>query len=186
MDTTSRRTILQLAAAVPLIAVGAGVAGAAGGPEVGKPAPDFSLPSATWDTVSLKQYRGKKIVLIEFVGAAFAPTCVANMEARGVDHAKFEALNVQVVGISSDSPFALKAQSDSLKLAYPLLSDRPPTTITRYGVLAPDKVRALRAYFLIDQQGVLRKKWLLGPKGDEQVFASEPILKAIQELPKKA
>ena len=91
-----------------------------------------------------------------------------------------------MLGISSDSPFALKAQSDSLKLAYPLLSDRPPTTITRYGVMAPDKVRALRAYFLVDQQGVLRKKWLLGLKGHDMVFASEPILKAVQEPAQKA
>ena len=184
MDLTSRRTILTLAAAAPALALGPHVAdAAAGSPEVGKPAPDFSLPSANGETISLKQYRGKKIVLIEFVGAAFAPTCVANMEARGVDHAKFEALNVQVLGISSDSPFALKAQSDSLKLAYPLLSDRPPRTIERYGVLAPDKVRALRAYFLVDEQGIIRKRWLLGLKGDDMVFSSEPILKAIQELP---
>jgi peroxiredoxin len=110
---------------------------------------------------------------------------VANLQARGADHAKFEALNVQVLGISSDSPFALKTQSDSLKLAYPLLSDRPPRTIERYGVMAPDKVRALRAYFLIDQQGILRKQWLLGLAGDDIVFTSEPILKAVQELQNK-
>lgn len=89
---------------------------------------------------------------------------------------------MQVLGISSDSTFALKTQSDSLKLAYPLLSDRPPRTIERYGVLAPDKVRALRAYFLIDQQGIVRKQWLLGAAGDDIVFSSEPILKAIQDL----
>jgi hypothetical protein len=48
--------------------------------------------------------------------------------------------------------------------------------------MAPDKVRALRAYFLIDQQGILRKQWLLGIAGDDIVFSSEPILKAVQEL----
>lgn len=182
MDATSRRTVLALMAAVPAAALGASVAPAATSPDIGKAAPDFSLPATTGESVSLRQFRGKKIVLVEFVGAAFAPTCVANMHARGVDHAKFEALNVQLLGISSDSPFALKAQSDSLKLTYPLLSDRPPRTIERYGVMAPDKVRALRAFFLIDQQGILRRKWLLGLAGDDMVFSSEPILKAIQEL----
>jgi len=107
---------------------------------------------------------------------------VANIEARGADNAKFDALNVQILAISADSTFALKTQSDSLKLPYPLLSDRPPKTIERYGVLAPDKVRALRAFFLIDQQGIVRKQWLLGLAGDDIVFSSEPILKAIQEL----
>lgn len=110
---------------------------------------------------------------------------MANIQARGADHAKFEAANVQIIGISSDSPFALKTQSESLKLPYPLLSDRPPKTIERYGVLAPDKVRALRAYFLIDEKGILRKQWLLGLAGDDIVFSSEPILRAVQEMQKK-
>jgi peroxiredoxin len=107
---------------------------------------------------------------------------VDNIQARGADYAKFEALNVQVLGISSDSTFALKTQSDSLKLPYPLPSDRPPRTIERYGVVAPDKVRALRAFFLIDEQGIVRKQWLLGIAGDDIVFSSEPILKAVLEL----
>jgi hypothetical protein len=42
--------------------------------ELGKPAPDFSLPAASGETISLRQFRGKKIVLVEFFGAAFAPT----------------------------------------------------------------------------------------------------------------
>jgi peroxiredoxin len=42
--------------------------------ELGKAAPDFSLPDTNGGTVSLKQFRGKKIVLLEFFGAAFAPT----------------------------------------------------------------------------------------------------------------
>jgi len=91
-------------------------------------------------------------------------------------------LNVQVLSISSDSTFAQKTFADSLKLPYPLLSDRPPKVITRYGVLAPNKAYALRAYFLVDQQGILRKQWLLGIAGDDIVFPSEPILKAVQEL----
>jgi thioredoxin-dependent peroxiredoxin len=42
--------------------------------EIGKPAPDFTLPSASGENVSLKQFRGQKMVLLEFFGAAFAPT----------------------------------------------------------------------------------------------------------------
>jgi peroxiredoxin len=87
-----------------------------------------------------------------------------------------------VVAISADSTFALKTYSDSLKVPYPLLSDQALKTIRSYGVLAPDKVRPLRAFFLVDQQGTLRKQWLLGIAGDDIVFPSEPILKAIQEL----
>ncbi len=42
--------------------------------EVGKPAPDFALPSTTGENISLRQFRGRKLVLIEFYGAAFVPT----------------------------------------------------------------------------------------------------------------
>ena len=41
--------------------------------EIGKPAPDFSLPGTNGETVSLRQFLGKKVVLLEFFGAAFAP-----------------------------------------------------------------------------------------------------------------
>ena len=53
-------------------------------------------------------------------------------------------------------------------------------------MLAADNVRALRAFFLIDEKGILRKQWLLGPEGDNIVFTSEPIIKAVQELKGKA
>jgi peroxiredoxin len=89
---------------------------------------------------------------------------------------------VQVLGISSDSTFALKTYADSLKLPFPLLSDRYLKAIRGYGVLAQDNVRAYRAFFLVDQQGVVRKQWLLGAAGDDIVFSNEPILKAIHEL----
>ena len=41
--------------------------------EVGDKAPDFTLPSTTADKISLSQYRGKKIVLLEFYGADYSP-----------------------------------------------------------------------------------------------------------------
>ncbi len=76
--------------------------------------------------------------------------------------------------------------ADSLKLPYPLLSDGPElTTIQRYGILSAAKTYAQRSFFLVDQQGILRHQWLLGAAGDDTVFPSEPILKAVQELTAK-
>lgn len=92
---------------------------------------------------------------------------------------------MQIIGISSDSTFALKTYADSLKIQFPLLSDRHLQATRRYNVLAPDKVRALRAFFLVDERGILRKQWLLGLAGDDIVFASEPIIAAVQELKSK-
>jgi len=42
--------------------------------EVGAQAPDFTLPSTTGEAISLSQFRGKNLVLIEFYGVDFAPT----------------------------------------------------------------------------------------------------------------
>ena len=42
--------------------------------EVGEQAPDFTLPSTTGEGISLSQFRGKKLVLLEFYGVDFAPT----------------------------------------------------------------------------------------------------------------
>jgi thioredoxin-dependent peroxiredoxin len=66
----TRRLLLGLPLAVALSTVAASGAMVL---EIGKPAPDFSLPGTTGETVSLRQFRGKKIVLLEFFGAAFAP-----------------------------------------------------------------------------------------------------------------
>ena len=43
-------------------------------PGVGEPAPDFTLPSTTGEEISLSQFRGKQLVLLEFYGVDFAPT----------------------------------------------------------------------------------------------------------------
>ncbi len=58
-----------------LLGVG-GITGAlpaAADPKVGDQAPDFTLPATTGGTISLSQFRGKKIVLLEFYGADFSP-----------------------------------------------------------------------------------------------------------------
>lgn len=153
--------------------------------ELGKAAPEFTLEDTAGEKVSLRQFRGQKLVLIEFIGAVFAPTCSANVHERGADYQKFKDADVQVIGISSDNKFALKAFADSVQTPFPLLSDQGLQTIRRYGVLAPDKVRALRAYFLVDKAGILRSQWLLGLPGDDMVFPSDPIFTAIQEIAAK-
>jgi len=41
--------------------------------DVGETAPDFSLPATTGGKISLSQFRGKKLVLLEFYGADYSP-----------------------------------------------------------------------------------------------------------------
>jgi peroxiredoxin (alkyl hydroperoxide reductase subunit C) len=105
---------------------------------------------------------------------------VANLSARKADFSKFQELNVQILGISSSNPFSQKTLADSLKLPYPLLSDFPALqAIKDYGRLSPSGKNAQRAFFLVDQEGIIRGLW---PVDDQEVFSSDPILKAAQEL----
>ena len=103
---------------------------------------------------------------------------------------------MQILGISSDNKFAQKTFADSLKLPYPLLSDFPDLqAIRNYGVLWPDQIGPLkdggvmvehrpntaarRAFFLVDQRGIVRGKWLIA---NNAFFPSEDMLKAAREI----
>lgn len=101
-------------------------------------------------------------------------------------------MNVQILGISKNNPFSQKSFADSLKLPYPLLSDVELTVARSYGVLygstkgegkmdypqAKSKM-AKRAFFLVDQQGVVRGRWI---GEDLAIFQSEALLKAAREM----
>jgi len=150
--------------------------------EAGDKAPDFTLPATTGLDVSLNDFRGKKWVFLEFYGAAFVPTCAANLSARKNDYKRFEALGVQILGVSADNTFAQQTFADSLKLPYPLLSDFPERKMIRsFGVLNDKWMTSIRTFFLIDPQGVIRKKWVLANPTTDVVYSST-LLKDIQEI----
>ena len=176
-----------------LLVLAMGCVGMAGGNglavalEVGERAPDFSLPSTTGEKITLSQFRGKRYVLLEFYGSDFAPTCGANLSARKADYSKFQALNVQILGISTNHPFSQKTFAESLQLPFPLLSDFPDLKVTRqYGGLSLNATYAQfsiaeRAFFLIDANGIVRQRWLI-KGGEDVIFPTEPLLKAVQEM----
>jgi peroxiredoxin len=93
---------------------------------------------------------------------------------------------VQVLGISANNPFSQKTFADSLHLVHPLLSDYPELKVIRsYGVLQhyviePSRLTARRAFFLIDQEGIVRGRWL--PERQAELFPSEPILARVREI----
>ena len=72
--TMDRREALRFVSGAVIGTAVLGMVEVAGALELGKPAPDFTLPGTSGERVSLKQFRGKNVVLIEFFGAAFAPT----------------------------------------------------------------------------------------------------------------
>ena len=118
---------------------------------------------------------------------------MANLAARKADYRQFQNLNIQILGISTNHPFSQKVQADSLQLPYPLLSDVYMKVTKAYGVLygstgakveVPGLVGriAVRAFFLIDKQGIVRGKWI---GEDLAVFPNEVLLKGAQQVAEK-
>ncbi len=109
---------------------------------------------------------------------------MANLSARKADYGKFQELNVQNLAIAASNPFSQRTLADSLKLPYPLLSDYPQLKAIRsYGAVSEQReITARRSFFLVDQQGIVRGKWL---PDEAIVFPSETVLEAVRALAKK-
>ena len=125
---------------------------------VGQKAPDFSLPAVSGGMVSLKDYSGKKNVVLTFVPAAWTPVCSDQWPGYNIMKDLFEAHDAILLGISVDNIPTLFSWTNQMgKLWFPVLSDFWPhgKTAAEYGILRGDGVSE-RAIFLIDKQGVIR------------------------------
>ncbi len=144
--------------------------------EVGDKTPEVTLFDLNLKQRSLKEYRGKKLVLAFFPGA-FTSTCKKEMCILRDDLAKLEKLDAQVVGISVNDPFSLRGFHEDNALNFPLLSDYAREAVKAYGVELPNFAGlngytvAKRSVFVIDREGVLRWKWVSDNPGVEPDYA---------------
>lgn len=144
--------------------------------EVGDKTPEVNLFDLNLKQRSLKEYRGKKLVLAFFPGA-FTSTCKKEMCILRDDLAKLEKLDAQVVGISVNDPFSLRGFHEDNALNFPLLSDYAREAVKAYGVELPNFAGlngytvAKRSVFVIDREGVLRWKWVSDNPGVEPDYA---------------
>jgi peroxiredoxin len=127
-------------------------------PEVGAPAPDFTLKNQDREDVALSALRGERAALVVFYPFAFSAVCTGELAAVRDDLAAFQNERVQVLAVSCDHPFALKAWADAQGFGFPLLSDFWPhgAVARRYGVFNSAAGFALRGTFLVDRTGVVR------------------------------
>lgn len=126
--------------------------------EVGQAAPEFTLPSVSRHPVSLRDYQGKKNVLITFVPAAWTPVCSDQWPGYNLARPLFEQHDTVLLGITTDNIPTLYAWTHEMgTLWFPVLSDFWPhgKTAAAYGVLRSDGT-AERALILVDKKGVIR------------------------------
>lgn len=126
--------------------------------EVGSEAPDFTLNDYNKQPVQLSSFRGDKPVLVVFYPFAFSGICTGELCQLRDEFADYDNKGVQILGISVDTPFSLKAWAEKEGYQFPLLSDFwPHGEVARaYGVFNEQAGLAVRGTFLIDTAGVVR------------------------------
>lgn len=141
----------------------------------GAKAPDFTLTNQDRQPVTLSDELRKGPVVLAFFPAAFSSVCTAEMCAFRDAFADLRTLNANVLGVSTDTFFALKAWADTNKLTFPLLSDYNKDVIAKYGVVNPDMIGlkniAKRAVFVIDRNGVVKHSEVLDDARNEPNYA---------------
>jgi peroxiredoxin len=124
---------------------------------LGSPAPDFLLPDQHGSDVSRDGLAGRA-ALIVFYPFAFTAICTSELGAIQSALDSFQNDDVQVVAVSCDPLYTLRAFADDQGFGFPLLSDFWPhgATAERYGVFDLARGCATRGSFLLDRHGILR------------------------------
>ncbi len=124
--------------------------------EAGDRAPDFTLKDQNNQEWTLSEFHGVRDVLVVFYPFAFSRICTGELDQLRDDLAEFA--DVQVLAVSVDSVFALKAWSDQQGYDFPLLSDFWPhgKVAQNYGVFNDKAGMANRGTFLVDTDGAVR------------------------------
>ncbi|MFN3974494.1 MAG: peroxiredoxin family protein [Dehalococcoidia bacterium] len=121
-------------------------------PSIGDIAPDFHLPS-TRGPISLKGYRGRKVVLL-FFSEAMTPACTQQVSSFKDEYATIQGMGAELVAISADPLPAQERFCQALGgCPFPLASDPDLQVARAYGVVGADGRRSQRAAFVIDEEG---------------------------------
>jgi peroxiredoxin (alkyl hydroperoxide reductase subunit C) len=133
--------------------------------EVGSQAPDFTTRNAAGEEVTLSSFRGSKAVLLVFYPFAFSGICTGELCQVREDLPRFQNDDVQILAVSTDPTFTLKAWARAEDFTFPLLTDFWPhgAIAQAYGVFNDKAGFAVRGTFLIDTDGVVRFAEVNGP-----------------------
>jgi peroxiredoxin Q/BCP len=122
-------------------------------------APDFTLPDQDGKTHTLKENRGKWMLLY-FYPKDMTTGCIKEACAVRDTFPSFKKLNAVVFGVSADSIESHRKFADEYKLEFPLLADTEKTLINAYGVWG-EKSMYGRTYM-----GIFRTSFLINPEGE--------------------
>jgi peroxiredoxin len=148
----------------------------------GTPAPDFTLHVTPDQMLSLKELRGRPVILA-FYPADWSPVCGDQMALYNEILPEFHGFNAELVGISVDGVWCHAAFSRDRKLHFPLLADfEPKGAVSKlYRAFRDGEGVSERALFVIDKKGTIIWSYIspiaVNPGADG-------ILEALESLPK--
>jgi peroxiredoxin Q/BCP len=181
MNTTSRFVVLSLA----LLALPLSILNSATEPQkqpaAGSAAPDFSLVTADGSQASLKDYKGKWVVLY-FYPKDMTSGCTLEAKNFQRDLTKFEGAGAVVLGVSVDSAQSHKDFCTKEGLTFKLLADPEGKVSALYGSTMDYKgtTMAARNTFIINPKGEIAKVFTSVKPAEH----SDEVLKALEELKK--
>ena len=149
--------------------------------EAGAQAPDFELPSAPDQKLSLSTLSGRPVVLV-FYPEDWSPVCSDQLALYQELEPEFDRFDAQLVGISVDGVWCHVAFARDRHLRFPLLADFEPKgeVSRRYGVYRDGDGTSERALYVIDRDGIIRWSYV-SPVGVNP--GADGILRALEELP---
>jgi peroxiredoxin len=124
---------------------------------VGSLAPDFTLPNADNELISLSDFRGKNVVLV-FYPLDWSPACSDQLSLYQSEQTEFDKQDAVVIGISVDSLYSHGAWAAVRGITFPLLADfQPKGEVAKlYNVMRKTEGFSERALYIIDRQGIIR------------------------------
>lgn len=150
-------------------------------PAVGQPAPDFTLTTNEDKPASLKDYRGKWVVLY-FYPKDFTSGCTLQAQNFQKDLAKYEQAHAVILGVSVDTAESHKSFCTKEGLAFKLLSDPDAKVSTQYGSVMEYNGAKLSARntFIINPEGKIAQTFV----GVKPAGHSEEVLSTLSKLQK--
>jgi peroxiredoxin Q/BCP len=143
----------------------------------GDPAPDFTVAADDGRTVSLSDFRGKKVVLY-FYPKDDTPGCTVEACAFRDGFQQIQSKGAEILGVSADSAASHQKFKEKYNLNFPLLADTDKKIVNAYGVWKEKSMYGRpymgieRTTFLIDESGVIQK---IFPKVDVKIHYDEVV-----------
>lgn len=145
---------------------------------IGDNAPDFSAET-TEGTISLKDYRGRNLVIYFYVRDQTPGCTMQSCSLRdGID--KIKEQEAEVLGISVDDLESHKKFKEKESLNFPLLADTDCSVSRAFGAFNEERQMSKRMTFIIDKNGIIQHVF---PKVDVRAHAEE-VVEALKAMKK--